>query len=55
MEKLELRFTYEKETRNTVRYQEQLDEVAIPDSRQAKVSHNQAVAFPAVCVFATRR
>ena len=28
MEKLELRFTYEKETKNTVRYQEELDEVA---------------------------
>ncbi len=28
MQKLELRFTYEKETRNTVRYQEELGEVA---------------------------
>ena len=28
MEKLELRFTYEKETKNMVRYQEELDEVA---------------------------
>ena len=28
MEKLELRFTYEKETKNTVRYQEELGEVA---------------------------
>ena len=28
MEKLELRFTYEKETRNTIRYQEELGEVA---------------------------
>jgi len=28
MQKLELRFTYEKETRNTVRYQEKLGEVA---------------------------
>jgi hypothetical protein len=27
MEKLELRFTYEKETKNTVRYQEELGEV----------------------------
>ncbi|MBA7611698.1 hypothetical protein ES703_18926 [subsurface metagenome] len=26
MEKLELRFTYEKETKNTIRYQEELDE-----------------------------
>ena len=28
MEKLELRFTYEKETKNTVRYQEELGEEA---------------------------
>ena len=28
MEKLELKFTYEKETKNTVRYQEELGEVA---------------------------
>lgn len=28
MEKLELKFTYEKETLNTIRYQEELDEVA---------------------------
>ncbi len=28
MEKLELRFTYEKATKNTVRYQEELGEVA---------------------------
>ncbi|GAI88018.1 unnamed protein product [marine sediment metagenome] len=28
MEKLELRFTYEKETRNTIRYQEELGEEA---------------------------
>jgi len=28
MEKLELRFSYEKETRNTIRYQEELGEVA---------------------------
>ena len=28
MEKLESRFTYEKETKNTVRYQEALDEAA---------------------------
>ena len=28
MEKLELRFTYEKETTNTIRYQEELGEVA---------------------------
>ena len=28
MEKLELTFTYEKETRNTIRYQEQLGEEA---------------------------
>ena len=28
MQKLELRFTYEKETKNTVRYQEELGEVA---------------------------
>ena len=28
MEKLELRFTYEKETKNTIRYQEELGEVA---------------------------
>jgi len=27
LEKLELRFTYEKETKNTVRYQEELGEV----------------------------
>ena len=27
MEKLELRFTYEKETKNTIRYQEELGEV----------------------------
>jgi len=26
VEKLELRFTYEKETKNTIRYQEELDE-----------------------------
>lgn len=28
MEKLELRFTYEKETRNCIRYQEELGDVA---------------------------
>lgn len=28
MEKLELKFTYEKETKNTIRYQEELGEVA---------------------------
>ena len=28
MEKLELRFTYEKETRNTIRFKEELDEEA---------------------------
>jgi len=28
MEKLELRFTYEKETKNTIRYQEELDDEA---------------------------
>ena len=28
MEKLELRFTYEKETKNTIRYQEELGEEA---------------------------
>jgi len=28
MEKLELRFSYEKETENTIRYQEELGEVA---------------------------
>ena len=28
MEKLELRFTYEKETKNTIRYREELGEVA---------------------------
>ncbi|GAI37936.1 unnamed protein product [marine sediment metagenome] len=28
MEKLELRFTYEKETKNTARYQEELGDVA---------------------------
>lgn len=28
MEKLELKFTYEKETKNTVRYQEELGDVA---------------------------
>ena len=28
MEKLELRFTYEKETRNTIRYREELGEMA---------------------------
>lgn len=28
MEKLELRFTYEKETKNTVRYREELGEMA---------------------------
>jgi len=28
VEKLELRFTYEKETKNTVRYQEELGDVA---------------------------
>ncbi len=28
MEKLKLRFTYEKETKNTIRYQEELGEVA---------------------------
>jgi hypothetical protein len=28
MEKLELRFTYEKETRNTIRFKEELGEVA---------------------------
>ena len=28
MEKLELRFTYEKETKNTVRYREELGDVA---------------------------
>jgi len=28
MEKLELRFTYEKETRNTIRYREELGEEA---------------------------
>lgn len=28
MEKLKLRFTYEKETRNTIRYKEELGEVA---------------------------
>jgi hypothetical protein len=28
MEKLELRFTYEKETKNTIRYQEELGEAA---------------------------
>ena len=28
MEKLELRFTYEKETKNTIRYKEELGEVA---------------------------
>jgi len=28
MEKLELKFTYEKETKNTVRYKEELGEVA---------------------------
>lgn len=28
MEKLELKFTYEKETRNTIRYQGELGEVA---------------------------
>jgi hypothetical protein len=27
MEKLELKFTYEKETKNTIRYQEELGEV----------------------------
>jgi len=29
MEKLELKFTYEKETKNTVRYQEELGEIAL--------------------------
>lgn len=28
MEKLELKFTYEKETKNTIRYQEELGDVA---------------------------
>jgi hypothetical protein len=28
MEKLELRFTYEKETKNTIRYKEELGDVA---------------------------
>jgi len=28
VEKLELRFTYEKETKNTIRYKEELDELA---------------------------
>lgn len=28
MEKLELRFSYEKETKNTIRYQEELGDVA---------------------------
>jgi len=28
MDKLELKFTYEKETKNTIRYQEELGEVA---------------------------
>ncbi len=28
MEKLELKFTYEKETRNTIRYQKELGDVA---------------------------
>lgn len=32
MEKLELRFTYEKETRNTIRYQEELGKEALGDS-----------------------
>jgi hypothetical protein len=28
MEKLELRFTYEKETKNTIRYEEELGDIA---------------------------
>ena len=29
MEKLELKFTYEKETKNTIRYREELGEIAL--------------------------
>ena len=36
MEKLELRFTYEKETKNTIRYQEELGEEA-PSSRDIAI------------------
>ena len=37
MEKLELKFTYEKETKNTIRYQEELGEMA-HSSRDIAVS-----------------
>ena len=38
MEKLELKFSYEKETKNTIRYQELLGEVAYSD-KDVAVGH----------------